>query len=1418
MNGIIHNCTHNDSDSVTKARLSEDEMFIKIFNYIEFLFGKIKPQKLFFMAIDGVAPRAKMNQQRSRRFRTALDAEKARDKAVAEGRELPKEDPFDSNCITPGTEFMARLTQQLKYFVAKKVSEDGDWQGCDIVLSGHEVPGEGEHKIMEYIRQAKSQSDYDPNVRHCLYGLDADLIMLGLLSHDPHFCLLREEVTFGRQGKSKSQDLEHQNFFLLHLCIVREYLELEFQELKEKGALGNIQFDMERIIDDFILMAFFVGNDFLPNLPHLHINEGALALMFAVYKKILPKAGGYINDGGTIDMKRLALLLEELSHVEYRHFEAENQDASWLRDKSIQKEDVMQKTKKKKGVTSMSTNQKELYQKVKKFVNSRHGSGEDAPLDMGPDLKAADRAFVDELASSLRLQSESIINDEGNRAMQLSFPPRPEMDDEEDEEDEEAQNALLRVFKQYDKAKIEDVSASDAQLKAKEKYDQKFLGWKNKYYTTKFEWGSDNDEEMRKLTENYVQGLQWVLFYYYRGVASWPWYYQYHYSPMISDVTKGLGANVDFKLGQPFRPFQQLMGVLPDRSKSIVPKIYWDLMTNPSSPIIDFYPRDFELDMNGKKMEWEAVVKIPFIDEERLLKAMATKDPLLTEDERRRNDFGVSLKFTYSPEVDYTYPSSLPGIFPDLEHCRVVENIFELPTMDGLEYYVGLMDGVKLGKNALYGFPSLQTLPHTGQLGFHGVAVFQQESRNESMVVTLSEGEDKGTVAHAKQRLGKAVHVGYPFLHEAKVTTVSDEMFTYRLANPDQPATEQNIIQVPHPPQGISDWKKKADRIEKQYSKRLGMVIGTVESLIQIDPLVGLEKTDLGATIKQYAPIQGFETDYATQTIVDSVISEDRRFLEKQAVPIEEEFPVGTRAFFLGDMAYGRPLEVTGHVDSKAQIWVSMLKAREQEFGLEIAAQSESQHPYTPSYAVAKQLQLHPLVLSKLTSAFNVTSSGLKLNLGLNLKFEAKKQKVLGYSRKSDKGWEYSQKAIELIKQYMINFPEFIARIAANPTGDGWEDTAFYPDPQEAKAKMKEIGQWLKSVETKAFEKVPLEAEQLDGDTVLAIEQAADAANTVANTVDGKKIGGVPRVALLKPVDAEQRTQRQKFRLGHRVVYVLDTGRVPIAMRGTVVGLTRTTRNTLLDIVFDSTFMSGTTLGGRCSPFRGSTVPSNAVLNLTDRQVVAMSQAAKDRVQQPTFQPLRGRYTNNATSYGKPGEAQYVNAAAPPPIRGGWNNAVRGQANGAPRGNGHRGRGGGLGSTQEQSIPFRSGPPRGRGGMDGAAQGFAPRGGMTAAEGLAPRGGMNGTGRASSRGGAAFVPRGGRGGGPNRGGYTLVDNSDPSQGIVQNNPNFRPQNYSNVPPPADLNAGRGRGRGGRADGGRGRGRGGRGRGGELVAS
>lgn len=98
---------------------------------------------------------------------------------------------------------------------------------------------------------------------------------------------------------------------------------------------------------------------------------------------------------------------------------------------------------------------------------------------------------------------------------------------------------------------------------------------------------------MHDLVYRYVEGMQWVMHYYYSGVASWSWFYNYHYAPRISGklyLSLFLGMtllthvvldlrDVDkmefhFDLGKPFRPFEQLMGVLPAASKDLIPPAY----------------------------------------------------------------------------------------------------------------------------------------------------------------------------------------------------------------------------------------------------------------------------------------------------------------------------------------------------------------------------------------------------------------------------------------------------------------------------------------------------------------------------------------------------------------------------------------------------------------------------------------------------------------------------------------------------------------------------------------------------------------------------------------------------------------------------------------------------------------------------
>ncbi|GET01384.1 exonuclease Kem1, putative [Rhizophagus clarus] len=1162
MNGIIHNCSHSNDTDV--HNVSEDKIFLEIFNYIDHLFTKIKPKQLFFMAVDGVAPRAKMNQQRARRFRTAAEAAK---KAESRGEESPQEAPFDSNCITPGTEFMAKLSRQLKYFINKKVSEDSNWRDIKIVLSGHEVPGEGEHKIMEYIRNTKAQEDYNPNVRHCLYGLDADLVMLGLLSHDPHFALLREEVTFGSSRKKKQGRVESQNFYLMHLSLLREYLDLEFSILKDTLPF---EYNLERIIDDFILLALFIGNDFLPHLPNLHIAEGALGLMFQVYKKVLPDAGGYINDGGILEMKRLEMIFKELTIFERDVYEGEFVDLKWFKGKQKRNLEMMEEKKRVEKLV-LTPKQREIYNKIKKLVKARTGS-----IHFPADYPARDRVFIKNLAKALKIH-QSVLEDGENGENKHLYVEC----DFEEESSEGTSEMREEVYEKYETAEIiEEDDIETYEEKERKKDEGAFIEWKKKYYMEKMQIDYDDPESMDKIVSSYVEGLQWVLWYYYFGVASWGWFYPYHYSPKISDLYELERFDILFdKDDSPFTPFEQLMGVLPEGSKRFLPKAYQDLLSDPNSPIIDFYPREFTTDMNGKKQEWEAIVNIPFIDQRRLIAALKDRKDQLTEEEKERDTFGDIYVFTYDPDHKEPYPSSLPGFFPDIHYCLCHTEVYHVPTLEG-PIVKGLCDGVQLGVKAMAGFPSLQTLQHTAKLLHHGVNVFNSESKNETMVISIvDQFKDMNTIDIVHEKVGKRIFIGWPFLQEGKVQAISDEQFRYELSHNGQ------ITSIPHKSDVADQWRRKADKFEQVNSKRFGTIIGKVNVLAHVLVLKGLKQMQDGALVRDFVEE---EQDCAIQTTVDSVECEDSSY-------------------------YGCPGAVSSNTEENLAVRLIIDKnnVNETEFGSEIAKTFAARIRYSPSYSVAKRLNISGLTLSKLTASLHVIcksnsneqkSTDQRINLGLNLKFEAKKQKVLGYTRKTktkDKdGWEYSEKAIQILAEYKEKFPEFIQALENKHDKDEiYTAEDFYPK-EEAVSKIHAIKDWLKTVEVRDFEKVPLEAEQLDKEAIQDIEEAANELleNKDTDQVEKEKLA---RHKLLKPSHASTLLQNQKFNLGDRVVFVKDSGNVPIASKGTIVGIEKNN----IDVVFDCTFMGGSTLGDRCSNYRGMTVPANSLLNLTRPQL-----------------------------------------------------------------------------------------------------------------------------------------------------------------------------------------------------------------------
>ncbi|XP_044298728.1 5'-3' exoribonuclease 2 [Varanus komodoensis] len=632
MNGIIHPCTHPEDKPAPK---NEDEMMVAIFEYIDRLFNIVRPRRLLYMAIDGVAPRAKMNQQRSRRFRaskegmeTAEEKQRIREEILGKGGFLPPEEVkerFDSNCITPGTEFMDNLAKCLRYYIADRLNNDPGWKNVTVILSDASAPGEGEHKIMDYIRRQRAQPNHDPNTHHCLCGADADLIMLGLATHEPNFTIIREEFKpnkpkpcglcnqFGHeikdcQGLPKEKQGEHdqfadcppgmeQEFIFIRLCVLREYLERELTM-----ASLPFTFDVERSIDDWVFMCFFVGNDFLPHLPSLEIREGAIDRLVNIYKNVVHKTGGYLTENGYVNLQRVQMIMLAVGEVEDSIFK-----------------------KRKDDEENFKRRQKEKKKRMKREQHSMLG-GQFAPQPLGRGNRSSHQPISNPRQAIFEMRMQDRQNTTPSASPNTSFTS------------DDSPSPAGGI-----KRKAED---SDSEPEPDDNIRLWEAGWKQRYYKNKFDVDASDKKFRYKVVQAYVEGLCWVLRYYYQGCASWKWYYPFHYAPFASDFEGITDMLSDFEKGtKPFKPLEQLMGVFPAASGNFLPPTWRKLMTDPESSIIDFYPEDFAIDLNGKKYAWQGVALLPFVDERRLRAALAEVYPDLTPEENRRNSLGGDVLF-----------------------------------------------------------------------------------------------------------------------------------------------------------------------------------------------------------------------------------------------------------------------------------------------------------------------------------------------------------------------------------------------------------------------------------------------------------------------------------------------------------------------------------------------------------------------------------------------------------------------------------------------------------------------------------------------------------------------------------------------------------------------------------------------------
>lgn len=245
LNCLIHPCARGLTDEV--------EIINKILNEIDKLIEYTNVRDIIYIAIDGVAPKMKMRQQRMRRHKSALE------------RKYNTENPWNTNAISPGTKFMKSLNYSLKNHICKYKN---------IILDDSNNRGEGEHKILNYIKNNNLKG------KICIYGLDADLIQLALVSHKENIILLRETTEY---------NIENTNL---------EYIYLKIDDLKQKliGSF-NIQriVDEKRLIDDYIFLCFLLGNDFMNHIPSLNLRYGGHNILLDTYSKLQDRYDGYFR-------------------------------------------------------------------------------------------------------------------------------------------------------------------------------------------------------------------------------------------------------------------------------------------------------------------------------------------------------------------------------------------------------------------------------------------------------------------------------------------------------------------------------------------------------------------------------------------------------------------------------------------------------------------------------------------------------------------------------------------------------------------------------------------------------------------------------------------------------------------------------------------------------------------------------------------------------------------------------------------------------------------------------------------------------------------------------------------------------------------------------------------------------------------
>ena len=597
----------------------ETRIIETVCNKIDEYLAMFRPSDKVLIAFDGVAPVAKLNQQRERRYKSwfttvveqtiaqknaLIDPTAAAMTATTAGHKA-----WNTSAITPGTLFMKKLNTRMNDYCQMKARVIGNT--VIYIYSGSDSPGEGEHKIFEYIR---ADEKYHRDTTTLIYGLDADLIMLCLnhLHISQNIYLYRDTPEFIQSLDSTLSSTEQ---YYLDIPEFACSLEAIMHEAKHTSEAVNktpyvsdtitvadsgdgvtrpprITPEVLAAIDDYILMTFMLGNDFMPHFPSLNLRTNGMTVLLQTYANMFKSSNDYLvsrsssSSGGqpTIVWKNMHTFIALLAETEHNRIMNEH------------------KTRDRQGKHKFGGG-----------GGGGGGSGSMGGLGQKTDKSNGEtrtNAGVVDIRELTKIACHRVVQMVGNIERCHSL------------------NEFMTI---------------PLYERAVEKYIDPFrANWEFRYYDALFGidiYSKERSSACRGLIDrlqlicvNYIEGLEWTMKYYSTGCIDWRWTYKYPYAPLLVDLMRYMprldtvlfpgvsGVNGDSIEKKPVRDLVQLCYVLPMASHGLLPHALADKLKRSYS---HYYCDKLDFKWSYCKYFWEAHTELPHINISELERVVA---------------------------------------------------------------------------------------------------------------------------------------------------------------------------------------------------------------------------------------------------------------------------------------------------------------------------------------------------------------------------------------------------------------------------------------------------------------------------------------------------------------------------------------------------------------------------------------------------------------------------------------------------------------------------------------------------------------------------------------------------------------------------------------------------------------------------